>query len=128
MDIDFPLILVILVSQALADNNIIQTSKLIAMINMYMSTKHCADTRLFIGIDQPVALADAAVIINPVLGHDEQRNTLDASRRAFDARKYQMDNVLGEFVIAAGDPHLVTAQTITSVGLQTCRATNVRKR
>ena len=34
------------------------------------------------------------------LRHDEQRDALDAGRRAFDAREHQMDDVVGEVVLA----------------------------
>jgi hypothetical protein len=64
-----------------------------------------------------VALAgEAAFGVDELLGHDEERDPLGARNRLAvgpgDLGQHQVDDVLGEFVLAVGDPHLVAAQAI----------------
>ncbi len=61
---------------------------------------------------QVIALADAAVRVHQELRHDEQRDALDAGRRAVDARQHQMDDVLGQVVLAVGDEDLLAVNPV----------------
>ena len=58
--------------------------------------------RIAIGIDLPPR-------------HDEQRNALATGRTARYLGQHQMDDVLGNFMVAAADPHFVAAQGIATV-------------
>ena len=53
-----------------------------------------------------VPLARLAVGVGQELRDDEQGNTANPLRRALDAGQDQVDNVLGEVVLAAGNPDL----------------------
>ena len=53
-----------------------------------------------------VALADRPVGADQELGHHEQRNPFGPRGSAGDLGQHQMHDVLGELMIAAGDPHL----------------------
>ena len=64
-----------------------------------------------------VALADRAVGVDEELRHDEQRDALRARRSAGDLGEHQVDDVLGEFVLGAGDPHLGAEQPVGAVVL-----------
>ncbi len=46
-------------------------------------------------------LAERAVVLRADLGHDEQRQSLGAGGGAVDAREHEVDDVLGEIVVAA---------------------------
>src|SRR5690606_21445322 len=59
-----------------------------------------------------VALAHAAVVVDPELGHDEQREALGARARAFGTREHHVHDVLGEVVIAIGDEALGARQLV----------------
>ena len=54
-----------------------------------------------------VARRRASRRVDDHLRHDEQRDALDARRRAFDARQHQVDDVLGQVVLAGGDEDLL---------------------
>ena len=54
-----------------------------------------------------VALAERAVGVDHELGHDEQRDALAAGRRVGQARQHQVDDVLGQVVLAGGDEDLL---------------------
>src|SRR3546814_12652871 len=72
-----------------------------------------------------VARTDLAVVVDAMLRHDEQRDTLDAGWPAIDARQHPMHDVLGTLLIGAGAPHLVTDQLLAAIGplgRATCRA------
>jgi hypothetical protein len=61
-----------------------------------------------------VALAGQLPVgVDQLLGHDEQRNAARARHqlavRARDLGQHQVDDVLGQLVLAGGDPHLVAA-------------------
>ena len=51
------------------------------------------------------------------LRHDEQRDAARALRRAFDARQHEMDDVLGEVVLAGRDEDLGAGDLVAAVGL-----------
>ena len=59
---------------------------------------------------------EAAVGADQPLRHDEQRDAARAGRQpavgAGDLRQHQVDDVLGQLVLAGGDPHLVAAQAV----------------
>ena len=50
-------------------------------------------------------------------GHDEQRQALGARGRALDARQHQVDDVLRQVVVAAGDEDLRAADLVAAVGV-----------
>src|SRR5262249_60771722 len=56
--------------------------------------------------DDVVRLAEAAVLVHPDLRHDEERQALGSGRRTVDARQDEVDDVLGEVVVAGRDPAL----------------------
>ena len=64
-----------------------------------------------------VARADRAVGVRQHLGHDEQRNSLGALGRAFDAREHEVDDVGGEVVLAGGNEDLGAGDLVAAVGL-----------
>jgi len=57
-----------------------------------------------------VVLADAAVGIDAIARHDEQRDAAGARRRALDTGQYEVNDVLRQFVLAAADPLLGAVQ------------------
>ncbi len=63
-----------------------------------------------------VVLAQAAVGIDQVLGHDKQRDALHArdqlAVRAGDLGQHQVHNIVGQLMLAGRDPHLVAAQAV----------------
>ena len=67
--------------------------------------------------DDAVALADAAVGAGQEFRHEEERNALDPGRRAVDAGQHQMDDVVGEVVLAGGDEDLLAGDGVGAVGL-----------
>ena len=68
--------------------------------------------------DDAVALAGRAVGVRQELRHDEQRNALDARRRALDAGEHEMDDVVGEVVLAGGDEDLLPGDGVGAVRLR----------
>ena len=70
--------------------------------------------------DDIVAFAASTLGVHQKFRHDKERNAFGARRqRAIGIRnlgQHQMHNVLGQRVIAAGDPHLVAGQPIGAVG------------
>ena len=50
-----------------------------------------------------------------VLGHEEQRDAAHPRRAARDLREHQVDDVLAQLVIAAGDPHLGAEEPVGAV-------------
>ena len=59
-----------------------------------------------------VSLAQAAVGIDQELGHDEQRNAFHPFGRIGRAREHQVDDVLGQVVLAVGDENLLAVNAI----------------
>ena len=62
-----------------------------------------------------IALAQRAVVINQELGHDKQGYSLDATGGTFDSRQHQVNNVLVQLMVAAGNPYLIAADTVGPV-------------
>ena len=62
-----------------------------------------------------VALAQAAVVVHADLGHDEQADALHARRRVRQAGEHEVDDVVGQVVFAAADPHLGAAEAVAAV-------------
>ncbi len=54
------------------------------------------------------------------LGHQEQRDTARAGRCVGELGQYQMDDVVGEIVLAAGDEYLGAADLVGAVRLRLC--------
>ena len=49
-------------------------------------------------------------------GHQKQRNALGAGRRVGQPRQHEMDDVVGEVVLAVGDENLLAGDAIAAVG------------
>src|SRR5690606_15658739 len=62
-----------------------------------------------------VALTDLAVGPDQEPGYYEQRYPLGARRPARDLRQHQVHDIVAEFVVAAGDPHLGAEQPVGAV-------------
>ncbi len=65
-----------------------------------------------------VALADAAVFLGQELRHEEERDALGAARRIRQARQHEVQDVLGEIVLARGDEDLGAGDRVAAVGLE----------
>jgi hypothetical protein len=66
-----------------------------------------------------VARAQAAILVDHELGHDEQADALDALGRTDDhAGQHQMDDVLGHVVLTIGDEDLGAEDLVRAVGLR----------
>ncbi|MCY1356429.1 hypothetical protein D9M69_428820 [compost metagenome] len=65
-----------------------------------------------------VLLAQRAVLVDQHLGHQEQRDALGAGRRVGQLGQHQVDDVLGQVVLAAGDEDLGAADLVAAVGLR----------
>ena len=65
-----------------------------------------------------VALAEPAVGLRQELRHDEERDALDPCRGAGDARQHQVDDVLGQVVLAGGDEDLLPGDAVAAVALR----------
>ena len=64
-----------------------------------------------------VALAERAVLIDQEFGHDEQRDAFHIVRRAGDLGEDQVDDVLGQVVLARRDEDLGPGDRVAAVGL-----------
>ena len=69
------------------------------------------------GADHVVARAQRAVLVDEILGHQEQRDAARAGRRIGQARQHQMHDVVGHLVVAVGDENLGAEDAIGAVGL-----------
>ena len=80
-----------------------------------------AIAHLVVEAGQPhaVARAKAAIVIHQEFGDDEERNALGAWRRVWrvDLGEHHVDDVLGQIVLPAGDPHLGADQLVAAIGL-----------
>ncbi len=65
---------------------------------------------------------------DPDLRHDEQRHALGAGGRAFDAREHQVDDVLGQVVVAGRDPALGAADLVAVARRGARRALGAHRR
>src|SRR5680860_29200 len=65
--------------------------------------------------DDGVSLAQGVIIVDPVLGDQEQTYALDARRRVRETSQNQMDDVLREVLVAGGDEYLVSPDQVTAV-------------
>ena len=61
-----------------------------------------------------------AVGIEQVLGHDEQRQSLDPGRRVRQTGQHQVHDIGGQVVLAIGDEDLLAEQLVAAVGLRFC--------
>ena len=75
-----------------------------------------------------VASGERTVVIDPELGHDEQRDAFHARRCVPDARQRQVNDVLGQVVVPAGNPHFGSDDPVGTVRLRQCGGADVRKR
>ena len=62
-----------------------------------------------------VAGAERAVGVEQDFGHQEQRNAARAGRRVGQPRQHEMDDVVGEVVLAVGDEDLLAGDAIAAV-------------
>ena len=76
-----------------------------------------AELVLEAGADHVVARAERAVLVDEILGHQEQRDAARAGRRIGQAGQHQMDDVVGHLVVAVGDEDLGAEDAIGAVGL-----------
>ena len=65
-----------------------------------------------------VAVAEGALVPEQVLGDDEQRDAADPGGSPLDLGEHQMDDIVGQLVIAGGNPHLRTEQPVRPVGVR----------
>ena len=65
-----------------------------------------------------VALADAAIRVGQEFRHEEERDAFHARRRAVDSGQHQMDDVIGEVVLARRDEDLLASDRVGVIGLQ----------
>ena len=65
-----------------------------------------------------IAHARIAVGVGDELGDDEQADAARALRRPFDARQHQMDDVLGQILLTAGDPDLLAGDLVGPIALR----------
>src|SRR3546814_2673427 len=63
---------------------------------------------------QRIACPERAVVIDEELGHDEQRNALDAVGRVGSLGKHEMDDIIGEVMLARRDENLRRSEEHTS--------------
>ncbi len=77
-----------------------------------------AELVLEAGADHVVALADRAVLVDQVLGHQEQRDAARAGRRVGQAGQHEMDDVVGHLVVAVGDEDLGAEDAVGAVALR----------
>jgi len=62
-----------------------------------------------------VALPKRAVGIEQELRHQKERDALRAGRRIGEPRQHQMNNVVGEVVLAVGDEDLLPGDAVAAV-------------
>ncbi|MNS46734.1 hypothetical protein D3C72_792430 [compost metagenome] len=84
-------------------------------------------------VEQPgqqhvIALAEAAVIVDQELGHDEQRNALHPGRCVRQLGQHHVHDVFRQRMIATGDEDLVALEAISAVGRRFRAGTNIRQR
>ena len=65
-----------------------------------------------------VALAERAVVADHELRHDEQRDALHIVRRAGDLGEHQVDDVVGQVMLARRDEDLGAGDRVAAVGLR----------
>ena len=66
--------------------------------------------------DDVVRLPERAVVVHPDLRHDEEREPLRARRRPLDACEHEVDDVLGQVVVAGRDPALRAGDLVDVAG------------
>ena len=75
-----------------------------------------------------VAGAERAVGIEQKFRHQEQRNAAGARRRIRQPRQNEMDDVVGEIVLAVGDEDFLALEAIRTVGVRDRRGCAARPR
>ena len=80
------------------------------------------DAEFFFELDAfgVVACAEAAVVVDQELWHDEQGDALGARRGVGGPGQHQVDDVLGQVVLAESDVNLLPENAIGAVGLRFC--------
>ena len=63
-----------------------------------------------------VARAERAVVVDEELRHEEQRDAFRAGRRIGQPREHEVDDVVGQIVLAVGDEDLRAGDAIAAVG------------
>ena len=76
-----------------------------------------AELVLDAGADHVVMGAERAVVVDADLGHQEQGDAARARRRIGEASQNEMNDVVGQLVVAVGDEDLGAEQAIATVGL-----------
>jgi len=62
-----------------------------------------------------VPVSEAAVGINPVARHQEQRNSLHAGFTSGNLGQHHMDDIFGELVVAARNPHFAARDPVRPI-------------
>src|SRR5262249_9985674 len=62
-----------------------------------------------------VALTGRAVGVEQELGHQKERNALRSRRRVGEPRQHEVNDVVGEIVLAIGDEDLLPGDAVTAV-------------
>ncbi len=65
-----------------------------------------------------IARAQRTVVVHQHLGHHEQRNALRAVRRARRLRQHEVDDVVGQVVLARRDEDLGAGDGVAAIGLR----------
>src|SRR5205085_6615994 len=68
--------------------------------------------------DDAVAVADRAVVVDEEFGDDEERDAFDVVRGAGDLGEDEVDDILGEVVLAGRDEYLGAADLVAAVRLR----------
>ncbi len=106
----------VLLADQVPDRTGITAGQVLALAEVQQRVRRAAVPHLVVQPGQHDVVALAGV--DEVLGHDEQRQALHPGRRTGHPRQHEMDDVLGQLVVAAGDPHLVPEQPVAAVGLR----------
>ena len=70
------------------------------------------------GAPDIIALAQGAIVVDEELRHDEQRDALDPGWRIGRARQHEVDNVLGQVMLAVGNENLLPENPESAVTLR----------
>ena len=86
-----------------------------------------AELVLDAGADHVVALAERAVVVDEIFGHQKQRDAARARRRIGQAGEHEMHDVVRHLVVAVGDEDLGAEDAIGAVGLRARRASTAAR-
>ena len=90
---------------------------LLAVLHHAGGARVDAELVLQAGADHIVARTERAVLVDEILGHQEQRDAACARRRIGQAGQHEMHDVVGHLVVAVGDEDLGAEDAVAAVGL-----------